>query len=258
VKSTVGIDCVNPFKIDTVHVAWTTGDPRSGRLHQTPIEAKIIRYLLYKSWHNYPIHRPRFSLPSHEALRYLAPCSFHGLAAGLSAGIIARLARQRRIGVSTFSSTAVLPKSCPTHQRCCRSAYHLRCLLSMSLHRCLPPRVWLLAGSCLALLFLVFSLSGGGLFPSRLPSLHHDILDDISNATLGVCFLCASANSKSIHLHTRFKVSEDLRHRLARAYRSQRFNVSGRGIDWPQHRVRRWSHLSGQQNSPAWGCRKRT
>jgi thiol:disulfide interchange protein len=66
----------------------------------------------------------------------------------------------------------------------------------MSLHRCLPPRVWLLAGSCLALLLLVFSLSGGGLFQSQLPSLHHDILDDISNATLGVRFSSATANSK--------------------------------------------------------------
>jgi hypothetical protein len=58
----------------------------------------------------------------------------------------------------------------------------------MSLQRSLPPRVLLLAGSCLALLFLVFGLSGGGLFPSQLQSLHHDILDDVSNATLGVRF----------------------------------------------------------------------
>jgi hypothetical protein len=85
----------------------------------------------------------------------------------------------------------------------------------MSLHRCLPPRVWLLAGSCLALLFLVFGLSGGGLFPSQMPSRHHDILDDISNATLGVRFSSAAANLKPVHLHASFKVSEDLRYRLA-------------------------------------------
>jgi hypothetical protein len=103
----------------------------------------------------------------------------------------------------------------------------------MSLQRCIPPRVWLLAGSCVALLFLIFGLSGGGLFPSQLPSLHHDILDDVSNATLGVSFLCVAASSKSAHLQTPFKVSEDLRYRLARANRSQRFYVAGRGVDWP-------------------------
>jgi hypothetical protein len=162
-----------------------------------------------------------------------------------------------RLGVSTLSSTAVLPESCLTQQRCCRSAFYLRSLLFMSLHRCLPPRVWLLAGSCVALLFLVFGLSGGGLFPSQLPSRHHDILDDISNATLGVCFPSATANSKSFHLHDPFKVSEDLRYRLARAHRSQRFYVAGCGINRPQHRICRRSYLSGQQDPPAWRCRER-
>ena len=87
----------------------------------------------------------------------------------------------------------------------------------MSLHRCLPPRVWLLAGSCLTLLFLVVGLSGGGQFPSRLPSLHHALLEDVSNATLGVRFLCKTTNSKSAHLQTLFKVPEDLRYWLALA-----------------------------------------
>ena len=115
--------------------------------------------------------------------------------------------------MSTFSSATVL---CSL-----RAVLHnndIAAALSMSLHRCLPPRVWLLAGSCLALLLLVFGLSGGGHFPSQLPSLRHDLLDDVSNATLGVRSPCVTAKSESTHLHTLFEVPEDLRYRFARAY----------------------------------------
>jgi hypothetical protein len=95
-----------------------------------------------------------------------------------------------------------------------------------------------LAGSCVALLFLVFGLSGVDQFPSRLPSLYHNLFDDVSNATLGVRSSALKANAKSAHLHTPFKVPEDLRYRIAHTHRSQRLNVAGRGIDWPQHRIR--------------------
>lgn len=65
-------------------------------------------------------------------------------------------------------------------------------ITSMSLHPRLHPRAWLLASCCVVLTYIVYSLStnGGYILPAQLPNQHlgphHTLLNDVSNATLGV------------------------------------------------------------------------
>jgi hypothetical protein len=79
-------------------------------------------------------------------------------------------------------------------------------------------------------------LPGGGQLTTYRDTLSadHDLLQDISNSTLGVGF---SPSDRVLILADKLLVSEDLCARISVTDRSSRLHVTGCGIFWDRHRV---------------------